>query len=208
MIKPNTPDHFSAILKDQETYISEENKPKAEKHKTTFFNVKLSPKKFIAARAFSLFNLKSPHFRNIDLYNTKLEDVTKDDLQKISYAERRFIELKNYYDVFKSGHVFENKVSEYKSELNVSDEEDIIALSKIWKNHEALIVYNTADCEAKYKFVTINNALNQTTQKLTPLYGYESFGHVDVRHSTINGQDTSYVKLYLLPLHLVILKNF
>ena len=111
--------------------------------------------------------------------------------------------------VAEQGEILKNIVSDYPSELTASSEdEEVISFSKVLNDKELIIAYNTDEAEPKVKFILIHNNTGAANAKIKIVFGYESCGYVHVFNSILKGANISYIKVYLKPLQLVILKNF
>ena len=112
-------------------------------------------------------------------------------------------------EVAENGEIRKNNVSDYISEITAGGEDEhVISFSKTLGGKEIAIIYNTSETDAKEKFILLDNAVNAGAKKMDIVYGYESCGHVHLFHGRHNENDISYMKIYLKPLHLVILKNY
>lgn len=107
----------------------------------------------------------------------------------------------------KAGRTMWNYTAEHPFELLSDNKDQVIALSKLYQNKEFVIVYNTSVNEPTEACVKLNYR-NASLKHLNVLYGFESCSGVHVYNTVLNGEAISYIKLYLKPMHLVILKNF
>lgn len=77
----------------------------------------------------------------------------------------------------------------------------VLAFSRILSNEEILVVYNSAVADAKEEYVLVDPGINKDKQQMRYIYGRKC--GVEIQQS--NG--ASFVKLYLEPKQLVILKS-
>jgi len=111
------------------------------------------------------------------------------------------------YPEIKEGRTVWSNTGEHPFELLNNVGEHVIALSKVYNNKEFVVVYNTSVNEPVETCVKLNS-INPALKYLQVLYGYENCGNVQVYNTVLQGEKISYIKLYLKPMHLVILKNF
>lgn len=105
------------------------------------------------------------------------------------------------------GEAYKNTVAEYRCELadNAVDEE-VVSFSKVAGDRELVVVYNSSETEARERFIRLHG--HNHAHQLKAVYGYDACGHVHLFHGMLNGHPVSYIKVYLKPLQLVILKNY
>ncbi|HWB26443.1 MAG TPA: hypothetical protein VG738_13240 [Chitinophagaceae bacterium] len=160
----------------------------------------------IAMYAFSIFELNrddvssSPSFPKHFICSHLLPD----EQTKVNNAVKLFHQVKEDNRAARLGKVTVNSVSEYLSEFN-NIENEVIAVSKIYRGEQIIFVYNASSTEAKEKFIKLDGLANRSVCQLTALYGYDSCSRVNINRATVNAQDLVYLKLYLKPRHLVIL---
>lgn len=107
----------------------------------------------------------------------------------------------------KAGRTVWNNTAEHPFELVFNNKSQVIALSKLYQNKEFLIVYNASLNEPAEAFVRLNRQ-DAALKHLQVVYGYETCGNIHIYNTIQQGEKISYIKLYLKPMHLVILKNF
>jgi len=119
-------------------------------------------------------------------------------------------EFKRNSEVASNGKIHKNNVSDYRSELTTAlKDEDVISFSKVLDGKEVMIVYNTSETDAKEKFIlTGDHNINAGIKKMNIVYGYDPCGNVHLFNGRYNGQNISYIKIYLKPLQLLVLKNY
>lgn len=127
-------------------------------------------------------------------------DTVNPSIDKLEHILKHNAEIK-------AGHTIWNHTAEHPFELLSADKDQVVAVSKIYQTKEFVIVYNTSVNEPTEACVKLNYQ-NACLKHLQVLYGYESCGNVHVYNTVLKGEKISYIKLYLKPMHLVILKNF
>ena len=191
--------------------------PEACSAETQMLSQKLAPKEIMACMAFHLFGM---HFQFANCANARfsrfmtnapqyIHQIGFDDALNITgKAIKFFREFTKLNKVAVKGEIFTNNVSNYPSELTTGVNDDrVISISKVWDNKEIIITYNTDRAEPKEKFILMHNNTGATNTKVKIVFGYESCGHVHLFHRILNGENISYIKVYLKPMQLVILEN-
>jgi hypothetical protein len=175
----------------------------------------IKPGQLIAGMVFRLFGINAlpgQAFKQLDnitaaagrrVINASFND-TVDTGSKLA-ALRAFIRNDA---VAANGEVHKNKVADYRADLSTitADDEQVVAFSKTSGNNEIAIIYNSLLTDAAEKFICLQT--DKQTNALSTVYGYDACGHVHLFHSTVNGNPMSYVKVYLKPRQLVVLKNY
>jgi len=178
---------------------------------------KATTQQLIAAMAFRLFGLDVSYLYNagkafiwpLDNWATATAEAFKNDADAVSHAAHVLRVFIHNNDVARYGEIQENNVADYTCELTGGEEDDdVISFSKILGSKEIVLVHNTSETEAKEKFILLNNNINSTRKSLTAVYGYDTCGQVHLFHGKQGTADTSYIKIYLKPLHTVVLKNY
>ena len=82
----------------------------------------------------------------------------------------------------------------------------ILAFSRILYDKEILFVYNTSMSDAKEEYILIDYLLNRTHKWMTQVYGNKT--NIVIQHSENPANPVCYIKLYLRPMELVIMKNY
>ncbi len=107
------------------------------------------------------------------------------------------------------GETRKNNVASYLCDLNEDgDDEDVIAFSKVLNHKGLMVIYNTNQTDAEEKFIMLDNNLAANNNTLQVVSGYDANGAVHVFNTTVHGKKAAFIKLYLKPLHLVVLKNY
>ena len=82
----------------------------------------------------------------------------------------------------------------------------ILAFSRILYDKEILFLYNTSMSDAKEEYILIDYLLNRTHKWMTQVYGNKA--NIVIQHSENPANPMCYIKLYLRPMELVIMKNY
>ena len=159
----------------------------------------------IASEVFAAFGLRMTSHDD----NYAGEKYIKDQPAMTDTSYKLLTALRKQTTILQNGKLTACAIAEYISLLQASDPDGILAFSRKLDKKELLLIYNTSHYEAKEKFIRINQqTTNASVQNLTPLYGFEPCIRVHVYQTVLNEEYISYTKVYLKPLHLVILKNF
>lgn len=164
----------------------------------------LKPQQIIALLTFSLFGLDVlPHIDAKRIYQSSINEPLKKIKQEMQLMFTPDINGSIKNEVYKNG------VAEYKTDLNdCADDKDVISFSSVLKTKELISVYNTLETEPVEKFILMHNDNDITVTEIGVVYGYESCGLVHLFHDILNGKAVSYIKVYLKPLQLIVLKNY
>ncbi len=113
-------------------------------------------------------------------------------------------------EVTQHGVLGRNKVGEYLGDLveGAGDDADVVAFSKTYNGKQVTLLYNRSTTDAKEKFILLDPIANTDVKNLQVIYGYDTCGHLCVFQGWHNGCGIAYLKLYLKPMHLVVLKNY
>jgi hypothetical protein len=178
----------------------------------------IKPQQLVAGMAFRLLGLDAMPIYKADMAFMQRGDNNGRQLTEISlngypntivHAAQLLRVFVQNDEVAKNGCIQKNNVSDYLSELvNAEDDEEVVSFSKVKDVKEIVVVYNTSESDAKEKFVLLNNKINGNNKKLGIVYGYEACGYMHLFHGMHNGEAVSFVKIYLKPMHLVVLKNY
>lgn len=178
----------------------------------------LKPEQLIASMAFRTFGLEALPANYSNNQVTYLKNYINsypheagynNQPDAFTYATQLLRKFKQDDEIAEKGEIYKNNVSEYRSELGTNLEyEDIISFSKVMGDKEILIAYNTSDIEAKERFILMHTNAMPNRAEINTVYGYAPCGHVHLFRSILNGKDISYIKIYLKPLQLVVLKNY
>ena len=154
-------------------------------------------------------------FRFFGLHNMSIYNADSSFLQNTGYAElplkaeKLLHELKNNYAHAQQGKIYTNVVSKYKSDLTVGfADKNILSYSIVMDDKEILVAYNTSKSEAQEKFILLNQYPETEFRFLKTIYGYDPNSYIQVFNGIFNQISMSYIRLYLKPLQLIILKNF
>lgn len=165
---------------------------------------KLKPQQLIARMAFRLFGLERLPV-SYAAASYMQDDI---DMAPPIQAAQLMTEFKEINEATGAWVICENNVADYTSELIKTNEDaEVISFSKIAGNKEIVIAYNTSETEPKEKFILLHTQPADGMNTLYPVYGYEHFGRVDLFHGKFEGEDMYYIKIYLTPLQLIILKK-
>ena len=142
----------------------------------------------------SMFN---PNDKNTNLLNQQSE---------IYKAIATIAKFRNESNVVKFGRMFILEISKDGIHFHLPEcHKCTLAFSRILYNQEALFVFNSSTHDVKQEYVLIDCQLNRDKQWMKPVYGYKS--NVEILHSPDPSNPICYIKLYLKPMQLVILKS-
>ena len=82
----------------------------------------------------------------------------------------------------------------------------ILSFSRILYDQEVVFVFNSSTSEAREENILVDCQLNRNRKWMKPVYGLKA--NVEIFHSENPANPICYVKLYLKPKQLVILKNY
>ena len=126
----------------------------------------------------------------------------------ITKARKQLLEFTTDNQVIKNGVSIRNNVADYIFDLSdFNSIEDVVSFSRILDDEEVVVIYNTSTSEAKEKFIMIPNDANVSSTKLNVVYGYHSCLNILLSKRTIDQKCISYIRIYLHPLQLIILKK-
>lgn len=178
--------------------------------------VTVIPGEFIAVTAFNMLGINANAGRDSGMRTfwekcrqQKLM-VTQPDTAMLASVQPSINKLTHIFSIhpeISTSRTVWNCTAEHPFELLSGGKNHVIALSKRYQKKEFLIVYNTSVNEPTEVCIRLSG--NQYSSKhLQVLYGYESCGNVHIYNKVLQNELISYIKLYLKPAHLVILKNF
>lgn len=130
----------------------------------------------------------------------KVFETIKPSIDKLKH-------ILKYNAEIKAGHTVWDYTAEHPFELLSGNKDQVVAVSKIYQTKEFVIVYNTSVNEPVETCIKLNHH-STILKHLQVMYGYESCGNIHIYNTALKGETISYIKLYLKPMHLVILKNF
>ena len=112
-------------------------------------------------------------------------------------------------DVVEHGTIERNKAADYFCELGEGENGgEVIAFSKTYHGKQITVVYNASQVDATEKFILLGTQANANTKSLSTVYGYDTCGQLHLFHGKLGNKAMAYIKMYLKPMHLVILKNY
>lgn len=165
-----------------------------------------SPKQVIAGMGFQLCAMGTPVEGNGDRESMFTpDDQSTDMLSQRSYIYREIAAIAALCGkeaALRLGTMHFRQTSAERRDFHFSDSpQGVLAFSRILSNEEILVVYNSAVADAKEEYVLIDPGINKDKQQMRYIYGRKC----GVEIQQIN--DARFVKLYLEPKQLVILKS-
>jgi len=110
-------------------------------------------------------------------------------------------------NVLKFGRMFMRETSKDGSHFHLPEcNKCILAFSRILYDQEVVFVFNSSTSDAREEYVLVDCQLNRNHKWMTPVYGSKS--NVEILHSPDPTNPVCYIKLYLRPMQLVMLKNY
>ena len=165
----------------------------------------LKAEQLIAGMAFRFFGLQNMPVYNAD--TTFLQD--RDFVQLPIKPTQLLAELQKNKDFANNGHIYSNKIAEYKSDLPFDiPNRNVLSFSIKIEEKEIVLVYNASKSEAYEKFIMLNCPPIEEGIFLRTIYGYDTNANIHVCNDVFNKIRMSYIRLYLKPMQLIILKNF
>ena len=153
-------------------------------------------------------------FRFFGLHNMPVYKANTAFLKRVStyglptQATELLLGLQNYNDMVREGRIYNNNVSKYKSDLTIDQMySNILCYSIATPVKDIVLVYNTSLSEAYENFILLNNPRLNECNFLEVIYGYDTSSYIQVFRSLFDNISKSYIRLYLKPLQLVILRN-
>ena len=141
--------------------------------------------------------LFDPDDKTTNLLNQKSEIYT---------AIATIAKFRSESNVLRFGRMFIREISGDGKQFHLPEcNKCTLAFSRVLYNQEVVFVYNTSASDAKEEYILIDRQLNGGKKWLTPVYGCKS--NVEIHHSEDPANPVNYIKLYLMPMQLVILKN-
>ncbi len=165
----------------------------------------LKNEQLIAGIAFRFFGLQNMPIYNADTAFLQYTNFIEVPLQ----ATQLLVELQKHNYFAQNGCIYSNKISKYKSDL-VFDipNANFLSFSIRMQEKEIVLVYNASKSEAYEKFIMLNCPSTEESSFLRTIYGYDTNSNIQVFNDVFNEIRMSYIRLYLKPMQLVILKNF
>lgn len=116
-------------------------------------------------------------------------------------------QFRNESNVLRFGRMFMRETSQNGIRFHLPEcNKCILAFSRILYDQEVVFIYNSSTCDAKDEHILVDCQLNRNRKWMKPVYGLKA--NVEILHSENPANPVSYIKLYLRPMQLVILKNF
>ena len=166
---------------------------------------KLKNEQLIAGMAFRFFGLHNMPNYKVDASFLQNRDFTELPIK----ALHLLAELEKNNDFANEGGIYSNKISKYKSDLAFDlPSNNVISFSIALKEKEIVLAYNTSKSEACEKFIMLNCPFTKDVSFLETIYGYDANSYIQVFNSVFNKIKIPYIRLYLKPMQLIILKNF
>jgi len=140
----------------------------------------------------------NPNDKNTNVFNQQ---------SSIYKAISNLAKFRNESNVLRFGRMFMRETSSDGIHFQMPDcEKCTLAFSRILYEQEILFVFNSSASEAKQECVLVDSQLNRTCKWMKPVYGDKS--NIEIMHSENPSNPVCYIKLYLKPMELVILKNY
>jgi glycosidase len=115
--------------------------------------------------------------------------------------------FRNESNVLKFGRMFIRETSKDGIHFHLPEcNKCILTFSRILYDHEIVFVFNSSTCDAREECILIDDQLNRNKKWMKPVYGYKS--NAEIFHGKDPAHPVSFIKLYLKPMQLVILKNY
>ncbi len=165
----------------------------------------LKDQQLLAGMAFRFFGL-----HNMPIYKAETAFLNGNNYpQPQVQATQLQNELQNNNHFANNGRIYCNRISKYKSDLPIDlPDSHIISFSIALQEKEIVLVYNTSKSDAYEKFIMLNRPADKDCSFLGTIYGYDTSSYIQVFQGLFNDIKMSYIRLYLKPLQLIILKNF
>jgi len=178
--------------------------------------LKLKAGEFIAGKAFNIFGCEDA-ISDVQInscgqlkYKHYIPACACLDAQDIAVTEqsiKKLTKVAGLHPEIKAAHIVRDFNSDHPSELLHGVVNNIITFSKLYQQEEFVIAYNTSTTEPVETCIRIQGN-NGALKYLSVLFGYDDCGNIPVNKVVLQAKTVYYVKLYLKPLHLIILKNF
>ena len=140
----------------------------------------------------------NPNDKNIDLMNQQSE---------IYKGIASIAQFRNESNVLKFGRMFMRETSKDGIHFHLPEcNKCTLAFSRILYDQEIVFVFNSSTCDAKEEHILVDCQLNRNHKWMKPVYGLKT--NVEILHSENPAKPACYIKLYLKPKQLVILKNY
>jgi glycosidase len=140
----------------------------------------------------------NPNDKNTNVLNQQSE---------IYKAISTIAKFRNESNVLKFGRMFIREVSKDAVHFHLPEcHKCTLAFSRILYNQEVLFVFNSSTSDVKEEHILVDCQLNLNHKWMRPVYGLKT--NVEILHSENPANPVCYIKLYLKPMQLVILKNY
>ena len=142
-----------------------------------------------------LFN---PNDKNTNLLNQQ---------SAIYKAIAEIAKFRNESNVLRFGRMFIREISKDGVHFHLPEcNKCTLAFSRVLYNQEVVYVFNSSTHDVKEEYVLIDCQLNHDKKWMTTVYGQKR--NVEILRSENPTNPVCYIKLYLKPMQLVILKNY
>ena len=140
---------------------------------------------------------------NPDDKNTNIFNQQSSIYKSIAYLAK----FRNESKVLRFGRMFMREISTDGFHFELPDcNQCTLAFSRILYDQEVLFVFNSSPSDVKQEYILVDCQLNKSHKWMMPVYG--SKGNIEIQHSQDPANPVCYIKLYLRPMELVILKNY
>jgi alpha-amylase len=115
--------------------------------------------------------------------------------------------FRNNSNVLKFGRMFIREISDDGIHFHLPEcSKCTLAFSRVLSDYEIVYIFNSSVSMAKEEYVLVDYHPKRKCKWMTPVYGYES--NIEILQSEDSANPFCYIKLYLKPMQLVILKNY
>ncbi len=115
--------------------------------------------------------------------------------------------FRNESNVLRFGRMFMREISEDGIRFHLPEcNKCTLAFSRILYDQEVVFVFNASNADAKHEYILVDCQINRNHKWMTPVYGCK--GNVEILYSPDPSNPVCFIKLYLKPMQLVILKNY
>ncbi len=167
-------------------------------------NQKLDSQQLLAGMAFRLFG-----FDNMPIYYVDTSFMQRRETERSENTKELLQRFNENREIAKNGKVYKNNVTDYTADLTIVKEDaNVLSFSKVIGTKEIMVAYNTSRSEACEKFILLNSLNDNYLKQQDCVFGYEPGSKVPLYYRMENTNNMCYIKVYLKPLQLVILKNY
>lgn len=140
----------------------------------------------------------NPNDKNTNVLNQQSE---------IYKAISSIAKFRNESNVLKFGRMFMRETSKDSIRFHLPEcHKCLLAFSRILYDQEVVFAFNSSTSEVKEEYILVDCQLNRNHKWMKPVYGIKT--NVEILHSEDPTNPVCYIKLYLKPMQLVILKNY